>query len=91
MDIIIRTALPVLGAVVLFPYRNILRVPIDIVQGRPIRIDLPLPYLQLDVVLVSDPQQIQVRPTLSESAFKQRNPISSDVVDEWQKVILRRF
>lgn len=75
MDIIIRAVLPVLGAVVLFSFRNILRVPIDVVNGRPVRIDLPLPYLQLDVVLVSDPQQIQVRPTPRQSAFKQRRTI----------------
>lgn len=57
---IVDVALPVLSAVLLFRFRNLLRVPLYIVQGRPIRIDLPLPYLQLDVVLVSKPHQIQV-------------------------------
>lgn len=60
MNSTIRLALPVLSAVLLFQFRNLLRVPVYVIQGRPIRIDVPLPYLQLDVVLVSSPQQIQV-------------------------------
>ena len=61
-------ALPVLSAVLLFQFRNLLRIPFYILQDRPLRVDVPLPYLQLDVVLVSKAQQIQVSPALMTSA-----------------------
>lgn len=58
--VFLRAALVVLLGIVHFYFRHLWHIPVDLIQGRPIRVDLPLPYLQLDVVLVSDPKQIKV-------------------------------
>jgi hypothetical protein len=47
-------------AIVLGLLRNLWTVPFDFLAGKPIRIDLPLPYIPIDVVLVSNPDHITV-------------------------------
>ena len=44
--------------------RTLIGVPISLVKKKPIRIDIPVPGFPIDVVLVSEPDQIQVWPPL---------------------------
>lgn len=64
----IRMALAVIvSAVLLGLLRNIWLVPFELISGKPIRIDIPLPTLPIDVVLVSNPDHIKVRSFLQAS------------------------
>jgi hypothetical protein len=49
-----------LGLLLLGIYRTLTGLPISLFGHKPIRIDIPFPGFPVDVVLVSDPDQIQV-------------------------------
>ena len=68
----IRTVLVAVFAIVLTYLRHLWHIPFDLIHGKPIRIDLPLPYLQIDVVLVSKPEQIKAGPSASSTI---RHPV----------------
>lgn len=44
----------------MYPLQRLWHFPIDMWNRLPLRIDLPIPYLQIDVVFVNDPDQIKV-------------------------------
>ena len=60
--VMMRTVLIAVFAIVLTYTRHLWHVPFDLINGKPIRIDLPVPYLQIDVVLVNKPEQIKAGP-----------------------------
>ena len=44
----------------MYPMQRLWRLPLDMWNKLPLRIDLPIPYLQIDIVFVNDPGQIKV-------------------------------
>ncbi len=44
----------------MYPLQRLWHLPLDMWNKLPLRIDLPIPYLQIDIVFVNDPGQIKV-------------------------------
>ena len=44
----------------MYPLQRLWHLPADMWNKLPLRIDLPIPYLQIDIVFVNDPGQIKV-------------------------------
>ena len=56
--------IPVLVAIIaLGTGRTLIGIPRSLIAKKPIRLDIPIPGFPVDVVLVSDPDQIQVKAT----------------------------
>ena len=55
------------GNLVMYPLQRLWHLPLDMWNKLPMRIDLPIPYLQIDIVFVNDPGQIKVECPLSGS------------------------
>ena len=68
----VRMVLVAVFAILLTYLRHLWHIPFDLIHGKPIRIDLPVPYLQIDVVLVSKPEQIKAGPSASSTI---RHPV----------------
>ena len=48
----------------MYPLQRLWHLPLDMWNKLPLRSDLPIPYLQIDIVFVNDPGQIKVECSL---------------------------
>lgn len=59
----------------MYPLQRLWHLPADMWNKLPLRIDLPIPFLQIDIVFVNDPGQIEVGfPIIVERTMDLFNP-----------------